>query len=133
MSFMEFAKTFRKEVMDEAMRDLAFIAQGAYETAISSASFAEQTGALKSSIGWAVCRDGAIVHSGGFESHGSAGSEGTDAGKSLLKSMPKERGISVILVAGMHYASYVESKGFDVNTSGELLLDEMVQWWINHA
>ena len=34
-----------------------------------------------------------------------------------------------MLLAGMDYATNVEAKGFDVTTSGELLMEELVTWW----
>ena len=45
----------------------------------------------------------------------------------------ENNGISLILVAGAPYATQVEAQGFDVTTSGELLAEELVEWWLNNA
>ncbi len=74
-------------------------------------SFTDRTGNLRSSIGYVVALDGE-VKIGDFE--------GTGEGKARAKELVKEvlsdssTGIVLIGVAGMQYASYVESKGYDV-------------------
>lgn len=128
MEFRDFTRAFAKESIDGILSDLRFIAQGCYERAINSKTFQDDTGALRSSIGWAVCKDGSIVYQGGFSG---GNSDGKRKGLEVVRSLAKSKGISLVLVAGMEYASYVEAKGFDVNTSGELLAEEMVKWWLN--
>jgi len=74
-------------------------------------SFTDRTGNLRSSIGYVVALDGE-VKIGDFE--------GTGEGKARAKELVKEvlsdssTGIVLIGVAGMQYASYVESRGRDV-------------------
>lgn len=38
----------------------------------------------------------------------------------------KSKGATLIVVAGMHYATYVEAKGYNVTTSAKLLAEEIV-------
>ena len=76
-------------------------------------SFIDRTVNLRSSIGYSVALDGK-VEIDNFE--------GTEEGKARARELVKEvlsdesTGIVLIGVAGMQYASYVESKGKDVIT-----------------
>lgn len=133
MELREFLDEFRKETISEIIESLRFIAQGSYEEALRRKRFANDTGALVSSIGWAISYDGKIVHSGGFTGNGINSSVGQSAGREVVADLARGKGIRLILVAGMPYASYVEAKGFDVTTSGELLAEEMVEWWLSNA
>lgn len=131
MAFRDFTRAFAKEATDSILRELSFIAEGCYEQAVRHRQFADDTGALLSSMGWGVCRDGSVVYSGGFEG---ANSLGKARGQELLsRAARSSKGISLVLVAGMAYASHVEAKGYDVNTSGELLAEEMIKWWLSYA
>lgn len=131
MELKDWLNGLTREVMSESIDDLTFIVQGCYEEAMRKRAFKDVTGALSSSIGWAVAVNGSIVRTGGFLAVGSGGSEGRRNGLAALKDLVSDRGVQVMLVAGQPYASYVEAKGFDVTTSGELLLEEMVKWWVN--
>ena len=134
MELREFLAGVHNEVITEIIDDVRFIAKGCYEEAIRRKQYADKSGALSASIGWAVCYDGKVVHSGGFTGNGRKASAGQSAGREAVQELARgSKGICLILVAGMHYASHVEAKGFDVTTSGELLAEEMVQWWLNNA
>ena len=130
MEFQEFLKDFHDEVVDGVVEDLRIIAEWAYEEAMRRKAFANQTGALSSSIGWAIAKDGQLLHVGGFIASGVGGGAGRAAGLSLARDMAKHSsGVQLMLLAGMDYATNVETKGFDVTTSGELLMEELVSWW----
>lgn len=74
-------------------------------------SWFNHTGNLRSSIGYIVVAHGEIVKISGFETVLS-GSEGTKVGKKLAVELAKNyaSGYALIIVAGMHYAEYVEAK-----------------------
>lgn len=90
-------------------------------------SYKDQTGNLRSSIGYVVAVDGEIVQMSSFDVV-KEGGEGAKGGKAyamqLVRDFPK--GIVLIVVAGMNYASYVSAKGYDVLDSSELLADKLV-------
>ncbi len=90
-------------------------------------SYKDQTGNLRSSIGYVVAVDGEIVQMSSFDVV-KEGGEGAKGGKAyamqLVRDFPK--GIVLIIVAGMNYASYVSAKGYDVLDSSELLADKLV-------
>ena len=71
---------------------------------------------LRNSIGYYVLKDGVIVR-GRVE----GGGESQTAAMEVLNSVPKIRGYQLVGVAGMNYASYLESKGFNVITSQAFL------------
>lgn len=89
-----------------------------------SSGFTDQTGNLRSSIGYAVFKDGVAVHVG-YEKVLS-GSDGTNAGKNLAKQIANKhpKGILLVVTAGMNYAAVLESKGKDVLTSAEKLAEK---------
>ena len=70
----------------------------------------DQTRNLRSSIGYIVTVDGQVRNEGGFQQHAGTGegaSEGEAYARSLVPLYPK--GVALIIVAGMEYASYVEA------------------------
>lgn len=133
MEFADFMDGFRKDTLGSILEDLRFIAQGCYEEAMRRKGFTNDSGALSSSIGWAIILDGNIVYSGGLTPVGKGGSIGQSQGRRAIDELASGRGIKLILVAGMDYAQEVEARGFDVTTSGELLAEEMISWWMENA
>mgnify|MGYP000866229572 CR=1 FL=1 len=105
--------------------------------------FADHTGNLRSSIGYAVFKNGTMLHSGytavtGVDSGGNSlnGSEGVTVGEELAKQVGADtQGLSLVVTAGMHYAVYVEAKGRDVITGAEHLatqtLPEVLEGLLN--
>lgn len=86
-------------------------------------SWFNQTGNLRSSVGYVVVAHGEIVKTSGFETVLS-GSEGSKTGKELAVRLAKNysSGYVLIVVAGMYYAEYVEAKDSkSVLASAELL------------
>ncbi len=98
--------------------------------------FMDQTGNLRSSIGYMVFKNGVAIHEG--YSQTKEGSEGTRAGQQLAKKVGSKypQGIVLVVTAGMNYAVHVESKGRDVLTSAELLakqeLPKMIEKMISN-
>ena len=77
-------------------------------------SFTDQTGDLRSSIGWVVARDGNIL-TAKFEGKTAEGrAQGQKTADGVLRQYSK--GFVLVVVAGMEYACAVESKGKDVIT-----------------
>lgn len=83
----------------------------------SSGGYDDQTGNLRSSIGFRLYKDGVKVKDGGFKnvSGGNAIQEAKSAldKYGLAYEIPMQ-GWTIVIVAGMSYATYVESKGFNV-------------------
>lgn len=78
--------------------------------------FIDRTGNLRSSIGYVVYAHGKEVAA----SFPGSESEGVNAGKKTAKDVGSGiQGYVLVVVAGMEYATYVESTGRDVLTSAE--------------
>nr|DAS93112.1 MAG TPA: hypothetical protein [Caudoviricetes sp.] len=90
-------------------------------------SYKDQTGNLRSSIGYVVAVDGEIVQMSSFDTV-KEGREGSRGGKEYAMQLVRDfpHGIVLIVVAGMNYASYVSAKGYDVLDGSELLADKLV-------
>lgn len=76
----------------------------------SSGGYDDQTGNLRSSIGFRIYKDGNPIEDGGFESIG--GPDGVDKAKNALDLYNDKipvNGWTLLVVAGMNYASAVES------------------------
>jgi hypothetical protein len=100
----EFAKNAKARVTETIYERTVFDSSGNPRTRKAW----ELTGNLRSSIGYFVLKDGIII-----DEKFSGNSEGIDAAKEMLGEVEKG-GIQLVGVAGMNYASYVESKGYDV-------------------
>lgn len=125
-------KEFRREMDQmsaEIDRDILESLQQAGEDFVNSArsmgksqgGFGDVTGNLRSSIGYVIRRDGEIIH-GDFNGT----PEGVAAAKKTVDEVEKHEGFQLIGVAGMDYASAVESKGYNViSVQTEVLLVDL--------
>lgn len=113
------------------VRNLRHLGEMCINEARDSGSYSDRTGNLRASIGYVVMSDGkplgAPVISGGTP-EGEAKSRQT---LEQVSSETTERGLVLIVVAGMHYAKYVEAKGKNVLTSAQLLAEEQVPIILN--
>ena len=94
-----------------------------------SGDYTDQTGNLRSSIGYAVVWDGKVVQRDCIDKvkQGDKGvSEGDDYLSKCIKKS-RRKGIVLIVTAGMNYAEYVEAKGYNVLTSAELKAGPLVK------
>lgn len=86
------------------------------------ADFKDRTGNLRSSIGFLVLKDGAVVREDFEQSKvGTDKQTGINRGLEFAQQIPElEKGVSLVVVAGMQYAVYVEAMGYDVLTGSSL-------------
>lgn len=116
-----------ERVTSALIYNLCAVGEQVLNQARSTNSYKDQTGNLRSSIGYVVAVDGEVIQSSSFEVV-KDGADGSRDGKSyaldLVKQFPE--GIVLIVVAGMNYASYVSAKGYDVLDSSEVLADRLV-------
>lgn len=109
------------------IRTFLYVGETVLNKARSTNSYKDQTGNLRSSIGYVVTVDGKIVHTAGFQTV-KTGQTGSSTGANYVKNLVSQfpRGVCLIVVAGMKYASYVSAKGLDVLDSAELLAERLV-------
>mgnify|MGYP006872978794 CR=1 FL=1 len=95
--------------------------------AYNGKAYTDQTGNLRSSVGYVVAVDGKIRSSSTFETVLN-GDEGGKTGKAYAKELVSKypQGAVLIVVAGMNYAQYVSAKGYNVLSSAELLAEQLV-------
>lgn len=96
----------------------------------SSGGYDDQTGNLRSSIGYRIYKNGETVKDGGFRNVGT-GSGVKDAKKALddyglAHEIPLD-GWTIVIVAGMSYATYVEAKGFNVLHLTKVEMEEKIE------
>lgn len=87
----------------------------------NNGSYIDQTGNLRSSVGYAVLMNGQVVQSDHVEKVKN-GDEGVSKGLAFLQERIKQaskKGVCLIVTAGMNYAEYVEAKGRIVLSSAE--------------
>lgn len=84
--------------------------------AFPKGDYTDQTANLRSSIGYFILRDGNVV-----TENLSGTSKGVSAARAVLTKVGK-KGYSIVGVAGMEYASYLESMGYNVISSQNLNL-----------
>lgn len=128
------------ELINEAIINrLRLLGEKCLTEARNGRGYTDQTGNLTSSIGYVIVDHGAIVKTSGFKKPTTAsadntgkknktidGKTGINTGKDLANELAKtasNKGYVLIVVAGMNYASYVESKGSNVLASAELLAE----------
>lgn len=91
----------------------------------------DQTGNLRSSIGYMLFKDGIAISESSFEQVSAKNPQsgdvydGAEQGMQFCKQIGESTsGISLVVVAGMNYAIHVEKSGRDVLTSAELFAEQ---------
>lgn len=109
------------------IRNLAYIGEQVLNAARSTNSYKDQTGNLRSSLGYVLVQDGQVIQMSSFATV-KQGQEGSKTGADYAKRLARKyrKGIVLIVCAGMNYAAYVSAKGYDVQDSAELLADRLV-------
>lgn len=117
----------REEVI---IYNFTYVGERCVTEARTSGSYTDRTGNLRGSVGYVVIKDGQVLRSGGFApTNGSEqGSKGITNGERFARSLAAEfpRGIVLVVVAGMSYASYVSARGYNVLDSAEQLAQKIV-------
>ena len=117
----------QKGMIDQIVTNLEYVGEACIREARDSGSYQDQTGNLRSSIGYVIVSDGHIVRKG-LNPEANA-EDGRNRASSYLEEVAarSESGkISLIVVAGMNYAAHVEANGYNVLTSAELLAEQLV-------
>lgn len=123
-------ETHVERLTEALVYNLCAIGEQVLIAARSTNSYKDQTGNLRSSVGYIVAIDGEVVRMSDFDpsDRGTDKTTGQNTGKAyaqkLIEKYPK--GIVLLVVAGMNYASYVSAKGLDVLDSSELLAERLI-------
>ena len=123
-------KEIDERVIGVIINTLKYVGEQCVKEAREGGTYQDQTGNLRSSIGYAIVNDGRIVSDGlnnQFQQF-KDGAQGVDEAKKYLQEVgTRFRGIALVVVAGMKYAYYVEKiHNRVVLSSAELLADQLV-------
>jgi len=124
------AKTHR--IVFSAFEAVDYACLQAVAKAKSLDTYKDRTGNLRSSIGYVIYLNGECLREnfeGNFGSPGTA-EDGKGTGKAFAHQLAKNnksKGIVAVIVAGMNYALFVESNGYDVISGPTLNLAEDLQ------
>lgn len=92
----------------------------------TKADFTDRTGNLRSSIGYVILKNGQVVDSN-FEDSSQGTDKATGKAKGFdyaMANVEANIGYVLIVVAGMEYAVYVESMGYDVITGSSMTAED---------
>lgn len=100
---------------------LSYVGVECVNEARNNGSYLDQTGNLRSSVGFVVLRDGQVVRGSQFEVV-KQGYKGRKEGRSFVSELKGKysKGLVLIVVAGMNYAAYVETKRNVLESSQQL-------------
>lgn len=117
---MAIAKEHHTNILNAAIYAMRVLAEELVIYAKDNRNYIDQTGNLTNSIGYVITRNGNIVYKGGFQGGGEP--EASKRGLMLAQEVASEtkNDLSIIIVAGMNYAAYVEAKGYNVILPAEL-------------
>lgn len=132
--------TLQKEVahITEVMiNTLQYVGNEAVKVARTSHKYKDQTGNLTSSIGYVLSVNGEIITMSDFNAvkgavEGTIGDNGSKTGKELAMSLAQHSsGITLILVAGMEYATFVEAMGLNVLEAAKITAEKLLKNILN--
>ena len=111
-------KAFQERLEKATVFQLQYLGEELAKYAKDNHTYTDQTGNLTNSIGYAVVKQGKIVTYGGEIQPGDGAEEGLKVAQQMAAKLPNS--FSLIIVAGMNYAAYVEAKGYDVILPAQL-------------
>ena len=116
-------------VEDDIIRSMQYAGEkfvrDAREMTKAQGGFGDVTGNLRSSIGYFILKDGEIIQED-FKGN----TVGQSTSKSELAKIGKSRGYQLIGIAGMEYASHVESRGLNViSNQADIAVIDLDRFW----
>lgn len=122
---------FALRVHNATVTTLQYIGERCVAEARENGSYQDRTGNLRNSVGYVIVYNGSIISENFAERvNGKVASEvsGMEEGQKVAELLAANisKGYALIVVAGMHYAQYVESLNYDVLDSAERLAERIV-------
>lgn len=114
-----------KKMQKDIIRVLRFVGEKAVNEARMNKTYQDRTANLRNSTGYVIVFNNQVVHQD-FSVSASGTERSTDDGVQIGREFALQLAnnypdIALIVVAGMNYAAYVESRGYNVLTSAEQL------------
>lgn len=111
-------EAFQRNLDKAVLFMLKYLGEDLAKYAKEQHNYTDQTGNLTNSIGYAVVRNKEIVYYGGTNQPGVGADAALETAMKYAQDMQDT--YSLIIVAGMNYAAYVEAKGYNVILPAEL-------------
>ena len=123
----DFTTQYDERVRRVVLNTLQYVGESCITEARNNGKYIDRTGNLRSSIGYVVVNNGIIVTQGNSQKY-LEGTLGETNGVKFVRDLAarNNKGMVLIVAAGMNYAVYVEARGYNVLTSAELLADSLV-------
>lgn len=138
------AEMQKKDAKQKILRHLQYIAEDVLNDARKKGSYMDRTGNLRSSIGCRIYHNGKPIHAYKVQLIGNPTEVEGKLSLAELQSnfddamdkyeseyISKIEGYTIALVAGMDYAYYLESKGYNVLHESNILLQQRIKELIN--
>lgn len=109
---------FQKRLEQATIFTLQYLGESLAKYAKDNHTYTDQTGNLTNSIAYAVVKDKEIVYYDATTQPGEGAEKALKLAMKIASSLPNK--FSLIIVAGMNYAAYVEAKGYNVILPAEL-------------
>lgn len=115
----------KERIITAAINRLKYVGERFIINARSTDTYQDQTGNLRSSIGYVILLDGEQL----FDNFPGATETGKTNGRQVAAEAASEfpTGLVLICVAGMKYAGYVESRNYDVITGSALIAEDEIR------
>jgi hypothetical protein len=135
MIFGDIYKKFQEKIIPDVIEQLQAVCTEIVAEARQLDTYQDQTGNLRSSIGYIIYHDGKKVGESfiafpGQNEESDGGKTGISTGEKIAHEAIQKwagTGIIAVIVAGMDYALLVESKGYDVITGPTSKLKQMLE------
>lgn len=114
----------------DIIKKLSYIGESAISEARENGDYMDQTGNLRSSVGYVILNNGKTVLENIQRSErGTDRSTGVQVAKNFIQEISEKykNGFVLIVVAGMNYAVYVEALGRNVLSSSKLLAESLAK------
>lgn len=118
----DYLKAGIQAILQVIVNTFCYVGEQCIIEARNGGTYTDQSGNLRSSIGYAVLVNGQVVQSGCVDKIKN-GDEGVTEGQKYLQSRIKKaskKGVALIVTAGMNYAEYVEARKYIVLSSAKL-------------
>lgn len=107
----------QNDMVNKVLRILRYVGEMAINEARIAGSYQDYTGNLRSSVGYSIIINGRITEES-YQGEAEGVAKGKAAAREVASTQPD---VALVIVAGMKYASQVESRGRNVLTSAEQL------------
>lgn len=126
-TFADAMREYLNKRKKKVAKALLYVGSEAVDEQRDAHKYKDRTGNLTSSIGCVAVMDGKVVGASDFESV-KDGIDGGAQGQTFAQELADDtqEGVSLIVVAGMPYAKYVNDRGYDALDTAQLVAEKKI-------